>query len=74
MRITLSIPDSVARRFRATVPARQRSRMVTQLLEDALSKEENQLAEACLRANQDSALETEIEEWQSFDDPPDPET
>ncbi len=68
MRITLSIPDSVARRFRAAVPARQRSRLVTRLLELELSKRDDALALACHAANSDKALEREIDEWQSFDD------
>lgn len=68
MRITLSIPDSVARRFQAFVPQRQRSRLVTHLLETELSKREISLEAACCAANKDTALEKEIDEWQSFDD------
>lgn len=68
MRITLSIPDSVARRFQAAVPARQRSRLVTRLLEHELSERNDTLAEACRAANRDKALHREIEEWQSFED------
>ena len=68
MRITLSIPESVARRFRASVPQRQRSRLVATLLEKELVKREGSLVQACLEANRDKALEAEIEEWQSFED------
>ena len=68
MRITLSIPDKVARRFRAAVPARQRSRLVTRLLENELSERDDSLAAACRAANRDRILEQEIGEWQSFDD------
>ena len=68
MRITLSIPDAVARRFRAAIPARQRSRLVTQLLEQELSDHDGALASACRAANRDEALEREIDEWQLFDD------
>jgi hypothetical protein len=68
MRITLSIPDSVAHRFHMAVPPRQRSRLVTQLLEGVLSKHEDSLAAACRAANRDKALEREIDDWQSFDD------
>ncbi|MBW2283894.1 MAG: hypothetical protein JRF65_04750 [Deltaproteobacteria bacterium] len=68
MRITLSIPDTVARRFQAAVPARQRSRLVTRLLEQELSKRDDSLAAACRAANRDKALVHEIDEWQSFDD------
>ena len=68
MRITLSIPDTVARRFQASVPARQRSRLVTRLLEKALTERDNSLAAACNAANRDKALTQEIDEWQAFED------
>lgn len=68
MRITLSIPDAVAHRFQAAVPARQRSRLVTRLLQHELSERDNSLASACRAANRDQVLEREIDEWQSFDD------
>jgi hypothetical protein len=68
MRITLSIPDHVASRFQAAVPARQRSKLVTRLLEQELVERDDALAAACRSANRDKALEREIDEWQSFDD------
>jgi hypothetical protein len=68
MRVTLSIPDPVARRFRAAVPARRRSRLVTDLIERELAKRDDALAEACRAANADTSLEREIDEWQAFDD------
>ena len=68
MRITVSIPDSVARRFQSAIPARKRSRLVTRLLEHELSRHDNALAAACREANRDKALEREIDEWQAFDD------
>ena len=68
MRITLSIPDTVARQFQKAVPARQRSRFVARLLEQELSERADSLAAACCAANRDKALEREINEWQSFDD------
>ena len=68
MRITLSIPDEVAHRFQAAVPARQRSRLVTRLLEQALAERDSSLAAACRAANSDKVLEKEIDEWQAFED------
>lgn len=68
MRITLSIPDPVAKRFQSAIPARHRSRLVTRLIEDELKREEDALANACQAANQDAALATEVDEWQSFED------
>ena len=68
MRITLSIPDKVARRFQAAVPARHRSRLVTQLIELKLEEKDDTLATACHAANRDKALVREIDEWQAFED------
>jgi len=68
MRITLSIPEPVARKFRTAVPPRQRSRLVTRLIEAELEKEERQLASACLQANADTTLSDEVDEWQAFED------
>jgi len=68
MRMTLSIPDEVAHRFQAAVPARKRSRIVTRLLEQELKERDNSLAVACRAANRDKALEKEIDEWQAFED------
>ncbi|MEN8163375.1 MAG: hypothetical protein ABFS37_04535 [Acidobacteriota bacterium] len=68
MRVTLSIPDAIAQRFRAAVPPRQRSRLVTGLIEQELARLDEDLAAACHAANSDSALELEIDQWQAFDD------
>ncbi len=68
MRVTLSIPESVARRFQSFIPQRQRSRLVTHLIEIELAKREKLLVAACLSANKDKALEREIDQWQAFDD------
>ena len=58
----------MARRFQASVPARQRSRLVTRLLEQELKERDNSLAVACQAANRDKALEQAIDEWQAFED------
>jgi hypothetical protein len=58
--MALSIPDAVAHRFQVAIPPRQRSRLVSQMLESVLAKHENSLAMACRAANRDKALEREI--------------
>lgn len=68
MRVTLSIPDAVAHRFQVAIPPRQRSRLVTRLLEDVLAKHEDALAAACRAANRDQRLEHEIDDWQMLED------
>ncbi len=68
MRITFSLPDSLAQRFLAAVPSRKRSATVAHLLEQELARREAPLEAACQAANADAALEAEVEEWQGFED------
>jgi len=68
MRITLSIPDEVAERFRSVIPPRKRSGVIVRLIEHELDHRNKALAAACVAANQDEPLQKEIDEWQSFDD------
>jgi len=68
MRITLSIPDEVAERFRSAIPPRKRSGVVVRLIERELAQRDKTLAAACIAANQDEPLQKEIDEWQSFND------
>ena len=41
---------------------------MARLLEKELAEREKTLQAACLAANEDDALASEIEEWQAFDD------
>jgi len=70
MRMTFSLPESLAHRFLAAVPFRERSATVARLLEKELAKHEKGLEAACRAANADEALNAEIAEWQSFEDEP----
>ena len=63
MQLLLHIPDTLAERFKQTVPARQRSAFVAKLLEKALPVEEDPLYLAALEVEQDLALGTEMREW-----------
>ncbi|MBI2891716.1 MAG: hypothetical protein HYY13_13150 [Nitrospirae bacterium] len=68
MRITLSIPDQVAKRFQSAVPPRQRSRLVTELIARELRRKTHALEAACKAANRDKTVEKEIDQWQAFED------
>ena len=63
MQLLLHIPDTLAERFKRTVPARQRSAFVAKLLEMALPVEEDPLYLAALDVEQDLALGEEMREW-----------
>jgi len=68
MRMTLSIPDDIAERFRSAIPPRKRSSVISSLIERELEHRNKALAAACLAANQDESLNRDIDEWQSFED------
>ena len=63
MQLLLQIPNELAERFKQAVPARQRSRFVAKLLEQALPAEESPLYLAALEAERDQALGKEMREW-----------
>ena len=68
MKMTFAIPDPVAARFRAIIPHRQRSAVVTELLRNKLGAQENALAAACRTVNANEKLTAEDAEWEKFDD------
>jgi hypothetical protein len=67
MQLTVDIPAPLAKKFFSTTPARQRSSTVARLLRAELRRQE--LTSACLAANRDVKLMSDIDEWQSFDEP-----
>jgi metal-responsive CopG/Arc/MetJ family transcriptional regulator len=69
VRITLSIPDQIVKRFYSMVPSRRRSRIIAGLIEKEIKQREALLENACLAANADEMLQRDIEDWQSFEDP-----
>ena len=63
MKVLVSIPDSLYSRMTATIPPRQRSRLIAKLLEDELRKREQELYQAALAVEQDEELGAEMKEW-----------
>jgi len=63
MQLLVYLPDSLGKRFKQAVPARQRSEFVAKLLEKALPVEEDPLYLAALEVEQDLALSAEMREW-----------
>jgi len=68
MRMTFSLPDALAHRFRANIPPRKRSSTVAKLIEQEMMTQERNLEAACLAANNDETLTEEVGEWQGFED------
>lgn len=63
MKVLVSIPDALYSRMTATIPPRQRSRLIAKLLEDELRKREQELYQAALAVEQDEELGAEMRDW-----------
>ncbi|MHC1729478.1 MAG: hypothetical protein AB9866_26325 [Syntrophobacteraceae bacterium] len=63
MKVLISIPDPLYSRMMATIPARQRSKLIAQLLEGEVNKREQELYQATLAVDQDEELRTEMKDW-----------
>ena len=66
--ILLRLPDALVRRFKRSVPSRQRSAFVQHLLEQALPSEDDDndpLYLAALALEQDTRLSVEMAEWEA---------
>ena len=68
MKMTFAIPNELGRRFRATVPAGERSAVVTAILRKKLRPSTQALETACRRVNRLKALGREMADWERFDD------
>lgn len=66
MRMTISVPDEIAKSFCKKVPKRKRSQLISQFMEKESKRRESILEKACLKANRSKFLEKEIDEWQSL--------
>jgi hypothetical protein len=63
MKVLVSIPDSLYTRMMATIPPRQRSKLIAKLLEDEVKKREQELYQAALAVEQDEELNAEMKDW-----------
>ncbi|MGA2935787.1 MAG: hypothetical protein ABSF52_01635 [Syntrophobacteraceae bacterium] len=63
MKVLVSIPDSLYARMMATVPPRQRSKVIAKLLENEIEKREQELYQAALAVEQDQELNAEMKDW-----------
>ena len=57
VKMLISLPNDLTARFRAIVPARQRSRVIRRLLEDEVNQREKALYECARLVEQDVALQ-----------------
>ena len=62
-KLLISVPDKLAIRMRASIPARQRSKVITCLIDAEVKKREKLLYECAAAVEADSLLHQEMEEW-----------
>lgn len=62
-KILLSLPHELALRLRAAFPARQRSSIITRLIEKELKKREEALYQCACQVEKDQTLHQEMDAW-----------
>lgn len=62
-KVLISLPDQLATRMKATIPERQRSKIVAALLEAEITKREKALYECALAVENDVALKADMTAW-----------
>lgn len=62
-KILISLPDELTARLRATIPARQRSKVITHLIEDEVERRERMLYECAVAVENDKDLQNEMKDW-----------
>jgi len=68
MKITLELPEDLGRKFKATVPNGQRSKLVAELLSKQLKTVEDSLDRAAKKANTFSAVNGDMKAWEALNE------
>ena len=62
-KVLVSVPDDLISRMKAVIPSRQRSKILTKLLEAEVTLRETKLYQCAREVESDQALNAEMEEW-----------
>ena len=62
-KVLVSIPDSLLDRIKAVIPSRQRSKILSRLLEVEVKRREADLYQCARNGENDKALVAEMKEW-----------
>jgi len=63
-KVLISLPDDLATRMKALIPARQRSKVIRRLLEEELEKREQELYRCAAEVEAEEALNKEMKDWE----------
>lgn len=64
MKVLISMSDELSYRMRSTIPARQRSKVISFLLEKEIERRERALYQCAIDVEKDEQLHQEMEAWQ----------
>lgn len=62
-KILISLPDDLANKFRASIPARKRSHVIAELMRKELDRQDKQLMDCAKAVEKDLALQEEMKDW-----------
>lgn len=62
-KVLISLPDQLVSRMKTTIPERQRSKIITALLESEILRREKALYECALAVENDMALKADMAAW-----------
>lgn len=62
-KVLISMPDEIASRMRASIPQKQRSKVIVQLIEREIEKREKALYDCAVAVEQDHQLNQEMKDW-----------
>lgn len=62
-KILMSLPNDLVKRMKTVIPARKRSQVVKDLLEQEIDRREEVLFRCALAVEKDEALNKEMAEW-----------
>jgi metal-responsive CopG/Arc/MetJ family transcriptional regulator len=62
-KILVSLPSDLVKRMKTVIPARKRSQVVKDLLEQEIDRREEALFQCALAVEKDKALNKEMAEW-----------
>lgn len=68
MKITLELPDDIGRKFKATIPNGQRSKLVAELLSKRLKTADDSLERAAKKANRFRAVNEDMKAWEALNE------
>lgn len=63
-KVLFSLPDDLVTRMRASIPPKQRSKVIASLLEQEINRREQALYQCALKVEADEILNLEMKDWE----------